>query len=147
MSGDEYYPYPWQVVYSQRQIRWLLKPEAWNVIKAGQWPFSIKDDALIRAGISHHAAFELISLVKAELEMRLESVDKDGYLCLARYYNEWSDEQIARAYNVPVQRVSQRIRRAMRYMAGRERKSISYDEWIKNGWSETPRPQKHACVF
>ncbi len=138
---DDYYPYPWQINYSQWQIRWLLKPGHWNFIKVGQWPFSIQDDVMSRAGVSHHAAFEMISLVKVELEMRLESVGKDGYLCLARYYNEYEDERIARMFNVPYERVRKRIKRAMVYISGK-RKRITYSEWISNGWHETPRFRK-----
>lgn len=146
--SEDYYPYPWQINYSQRQIRWLLKDGHWSLIKVGQWPFSIQDDVMSRAGVSHHAAFEMISLVKVELEMRLESVskNKDGDMCVARYNNEYEDERIARMLNVPYERVRKRIKRAMRYMSGR-RKRCSYSEWINNGWRETPNPEKHACVF
>jgi len=139
-------PYPWEIHYTQWEIRWLLKPENWNLIKQRQWPFCIQDDVLIRAGVSHHAAFEMISMVKADMEMRLESTGKDGDMCVARYYNEYEDEQIARKFNVPFPRVSKRIKRAMRYMRG-HRKSCSYSEWIANGWQETPKEQKHAVVF
>ena len=118
----------------------------WNLIKINQWPFSIQDDVMSRAGVSHHAAFEMISLVKVELEMRLESVGKDGFLCMARYYNEYEDERIARMFGIPYERVSRRIKRAMRYMSGRGRKQITYDEWIKNGWKEKPIPKKDICV-
>ena len=137
---DEYYPYPWQVNYFQHQIKWLLEPLHWNLIKIRQWPFSIQDDAMRSAGVSHHAAFEMISLVKAEMEERLESIGKDGDLCWARYYDEHEDERIAKMFNVPFHRVNKRIRRAMEYMAGR-RKIVTYSEWIANGWHETPRLQ------
>ena len=106
MSDKEYYPYPWQINYSQWQIRWLLSPLNWNLIKINQWPFCITDDALNRAGVSHHATFEMVSMIKVEVEERLNSVGpKDGYLCRGRYYDEDTDEQIARAFNVPVSRL------------------------------------------
>jgi len=128
-------PYPWEIHFSQWQTRWMLKPGHWNIIKEGKWPFSIKEDVMSRAGVSHHAAFEMISMVKVELEMRLESVGKDGFLCLARYYDEYEDERIARMFNVPYERVRKRIKRAMRYISGR-RKSVAYSQWISNGWKE-----------
>ena len=141
--GKEDLPYPWEINFYQWQIKWLLKPGQWNFIKERQWPFSIQDDAMNRAGVSHHAAFEIISLVKAEMEARIESVEpKDGDLCMARYYNEYSDEKIARMFNIPFPKVSRRITRAMEYMAGR-RKRVTYSQWIANGWCETPRsPRK-----
>jgi len=145
-KDDEYYPYPWQINYYQWQMRWLLEPDNWNLIKQRQWPFSIQDDILIRAGVSHHAAFEMISMIKADMEMRLESTEKDGHMCVARYYNEYEDEQIARIFYVPLHRVNKRIKRAMRYMAG-HLKNCSYSEWITNGWKENPKEQKHAYVF
>ena len=137
-------PYPWEIRYFQWQMRWLLKPGHWNLIKENQWPFSIQDDAMKSAGVSHHAAFEMISLVKAEIEARLESVGpKDGDMCMARYYNEYEDERIARMFNIPYWKVAYRIKRAMIYMAGR-RKRVSYDRWIANGWNEIPKPPKSA---
>lgn len=141
--SDDYYP--WEIVYSQRQFRWLLSPMVWNMIKIRQWPFSIQDDVLSRAGVSHHAAFEMISMIKIEMEERLESVskNKDGDMCVARYYNEDEDERIARKFGVPYGRVGRRIYRAMRYMAG-WRKRCSYGEWINNGWSETPRVRRRT---
>lgn len=145
IEGEDLY-YPWEIHYTQRQIRWLLEPLNWNLIKQRQWPFSIQDDAMSRAGVSHHAVFEKISMVKADMEMRLDSTDKDGEMCVARYYNDYSDEKIARMFYVPLHRVNKRIRRAMRYMRG-HRKSCSYSEWIANGWQETPKEQKHAVVF
>jgi hypothetical protein len=134
-------PYPWEIHFMRWQMEWLLRPENWNFIKENQWPFSIRDDVISRSGMSHHAAFEMISLIKAEMEMRLESVGRDGYLCLDRYYDEYTDMQIARAFNIPIRDISRRIKRAMRYMAGK-RKIITYSDWIGNGWRETPNLQK-----
>jgi hypothetical protein len=139
--SEEYYPYPWQINYSHWQIKWLLEPGHWNFIKENQWPFSIQDDVMNRSGTSHHAAFEMIILIKAEIDMRLESVGRDGYLCRARYYDEYSDEQIARAFNIPSRDVNRRIKRAMRYIAGK-RKIVTYSDWIRNGWRETPNLQE-----
>ena len=136
--GNEDLPYPWEIIYAQWQIRWLLSPEAWNALKNGHWVFSLQDDAMKQSGVSHHAAFEMISLIKIEMEERLESVGKDGGLCMARYYNEYSDSKISIMFNVPLPRVSKRIKRAMRYMAGK-RKAVSYSDWIANGWKEIPR--------
>jgi len=144
--SEDYYPYPWQINYTQWQFRWLLEPGHWNFIKEGQWPFSIQDDVMSRAGMNHHAAFEMISLIKAEVEMRLGSTGKDGDMCFARYHDEYTDEKIARIFNVPVQRVGRRIKRAMRYMRGKQ-KNCSYSEFIANGWQESPKEQKHAVVF
>ena len=131
-------PYPWEIIYTRWQFEWLLKPLNWSLIKIGQWPFAIQDDAMKQAGVSHHAAFENISLIKAEIEMRLESTGKDGNMCRARYFNEDSDSKISVSYNVPLSNVGKRIKRAMRYMSGK-RKSISYSEWIANGWRENRR--------
>ena len=139
-------PYPWEIHYTQWQFKWLLKPENWNLIKQRQWPFCIQDDVLIRAGVSHHAAFEMVSMIKADMEMRLESTEKDGHMCIARYYNEYEDEQIARIFYVPVYKVNRRIRRAMIYMVGKQKK-ITYSEWIANGWNETPNPRKKPTGF
>jgi len=127
-------PYPWQIIFSQRQIRWLLAPGNWDAIRQGHWPFSISDYVVRSKNIRRQAYFEPISLVKIEMESRLESVSKDGEMCLRRYHDEYNDERIAKYYGVPIMRVNGRIKRAMRYIAGRDRKNISYEEWIKNGW-------------
>ena len=143
---DDYYPYPWQINYSQWQIRWLLFPLHWNLIKENQWPFSIQDDAMKQAGMSHHAVFEKISLIKAEIEMRLDLTGKDGDMCMARYYNEYENEKIARIFDVPMTRINRRIKRAMRYMRGK-RKNCSYSEWIANGWGENKRGNKDRSLI
>jgi DNA-directed RNA polymerase specialized sigma subunit len=143
MRDEEYYP--WQIIWSQAQIRWLLNPLARNAIKLGQWPFSIQSDALAHSNVSHHASFELISLIKAELEARLNIIGRDKYLILARYYDEYTDEEISRAFNIEVNAVNRRIKRALRYIAG-ARKQIAYDDWIKNGWKEFPNSPKVPCV-
>jgi hypothetical protein len=144
---NEDLPYPWEIIYTQWQFKWLLSPSVWNGLKDGHWAFSLQDDAMKQAGISHHAAFEVISLIKAEIDMRLDSVGpKDGDLCVARYYNEYSDEKIARMFGIPVEKVNRRIKRAMIYMAGKQ-KRVTYSQWIANGWSETPNPRKKPTSF
>ena len=138
-SGGEYLYEPWDIHYTKDQIRWILKHLNWELIKANQWPFHITDEAMRQAGLSHHATFEKISLIVAEMEDRLKSTGpKDGDMCFARYHDEWEDEKIARVFDVPFERVRVRIKRAMTYMAG-HRKSCDYDRWIANGWSEIPR--------
>lgn len=144
MSEDYY---PWQIAFSQRQIKWLLASGNWDAIRDGRWPFSISDNILCSANVSQHAYFELISLIKIELEMRLQSVGRDGEMCLRRFHDEYSYERIAEIENIPIFRIPRRIKRAMRYMRGKERKEISYNEWIKNGWSERPIPKNTPSCF
>jgi hypothetical protein len=138
MTEEDYYP--WEINYSQKQIRWLLGPIPWTAIKFGQWPFCIRDDIAARTNTSHHAPFELISLIKAELEVRLDSIGRDKYILLARFNGEWSDRDIAYAFNIDINRIGRRTARAMRYISGR-RKRASYDNWIKNGWKERERAE------
>lgn len=133
MSEEEYYP--WDIVYRQAQITWLLSPVTWTAVRLRQWPFSIRDDIMTRANTNHHAAFELISLIKAELEARLDSIGRDKYILLARFYNEYSEAEIAHAFNLDVDSVGRRISRGMRYISGR-RKRANYGLWIRNGWRE-----------
>jgi len=137
--SDDYYPYPWQIWYSQWQIRWLLDPEAWDSISDGHWPFSTTDDTIIYNNTSHHADFEMISLIKAEMDDRIASVGRDGDMCVCRYYKQYTEDKIAKIFGIPYKKVGRRIKRAMRYMAGKARKRTNYSEWIQNGWRETPR--------
>ena len=138
---NEGLPYPWEIRYYRSQIKWLLSRYVRDIIREGQWPFSIKDEALNTAGVSHHAAFEQISIINVEIDNRIKSVGRDGDLCLGKYYHDCSNHYLARVFNISVQDVERRIKRAMTYMAGRL-KSVSYDQWIANGWHETPRRQK-----
>ena len=131
-------PYPWEIRYAQWQIKWILEPGNWTLIKINQWPFSIQDDAMKQAGVSHHAAFVMISEINIEIDERLESVKKDGSLCWTRYYDGFDNERIAKMFDVPYWRVGKRIYRAMRYICGK-RKNCSYSKWIANGWKEDPK--------
>jgi hypothetical protein len=131
-------PYPWEINYCRWQFEWLLSPDVWNLIQANQWPFAIRDDEISTKTGVHHAPFEMISLIKAEVESRLESTGKDGDMCFSRFHNEWACERIARNFNLSYYDVQRRIKRAMIYMIGK-RKRISYSQWIANGWHETRR--------
>jgi len=136
MSDNDYYPYPWQIYYSRWQIEWLFRN--WDIIQDEKWPFSIQDDAMRCAGVSHHAAFEKISLIKAEVEARLDCVGKDGDMCLLRFHNGVTAHRIASLFDLHPDRVNTRIKRAMRYMTGK-REIITYNQWIANGWNSKPR--------
>jgi len=82
-------------------------------------------------------------LIKVEMEARLDSVNtkyKDGEICLRWFHDEYSYERIAKifdlfSYRLPGWKIAEnRIKRALRYMAGRDRKFCSYSDWIANGW-------------
>lgn len=132
--------YPWEIRYQTWQIRWLLSPQVWDFILKNQWPFHIKEDIVSQSG-SHHAPFEDITLLRVEILDRLGEAGKDGQMVFSRYHHESSDNFISRMYNIPLDDVSRRIKRAMRYISGK-RKPISYSQWIANGWSVTPRRSK-----
>ena len=130
-------PYPWEINYCRWQFEWLLSPEVWNLIKEHKWPFSLQEDIKGRGGVAR-APFEMIALIKAEIDERLEAIGKDGDMCFCRYNNGWTDAKIARDFNLSIQDTSRHIKRGMIYMVGK-RKRISYRDWISNGWSEIPR--------
>ena len=129
---------PWDIQFYRAQLIWLFYylPE----IKAGRWPPGPEE---IKSGqMSFHAPFEMRVLITVEVEERVKMAGPDGYMCQDYFTDNIFDGHIlANKYNCPVSEVRMRIFRALRYMAGKARKRISYADWIKLGYAQRRKRQ------
>lgn len=114
-------------------MEWLI--ENLELLKVGQWPpkpVSYADAGISQRALRPEAYFVKPTIIAAEVEMRLEMVGRDGDLCLLRYHTKMPEDKIARLMNWDIGDVLRRINRAMRYMSGKGRKRISYQEFISH---------------
>ena len=83
------------------------------------------------------AKFELPASIAAELDKRIQAAGLDGLLMEFLYAFETEDEvflieHIVRCLNCTSEGVSQRIRNALYYVSGANRKAESYSDFVKN---------------
>ena len=138
MTEDWYSPQ--EIKFYRAQLIWLFYylPE----IKEGHWPPGGAEE--VSGGQpSFHAPFEICICITSEVEERVKMAGSDGYMCQDYFTNNIFDDRIlANKYNCPVSEVRMRIFRALRYMAGKDRKRISYDEWRQMKTSGKRQPRK-----
>ena len=137
MTEDWYSPQ--EIKFYRAQLIWLFYylPE----IKEGHWPPGGAEE--ISGGQpSFHAPFEICICITSEVEERVKMTGQDGYMCQDYFTNNIFDDRIlAQKYNCSVSEVRMRIFRALRYMAGRDRKRIPYEQWrqMKKAGKRQPR--------
>jgi len=124
---------PNEIRFNQCHIMWILNHL--DFLKTGYWPCD-PDDINTQQCFQGRAYFETAILVAAEVEARLATIGDDGFIIKDRYHKEEQEWTLSKKYHLPQGEVRMRIRRGLRYMAGDSRKSIPYDEWVKNGWKE-----------
>ena len=138
MTEDWYSP--GEIQFYKHQLIWLFY---WlSEIKEGRWPPGGAEE--ISGGQpSFHAPFEICICITSEVEERVKMTGQDGYMCQDYFTNNIFDDRIlAQKYNCPIGEVRGRIFRALRYMAGRDRKRISYDQWRQMKTSGKRQPRK-----
>ena len=69
--------------------------------------------------------------IAGEIDARLKRCD-DGDMLIARYTNRVEIRELCRLFGMGRQQVYRRCHIAIKYLAGRKRKAISYKEWLKN---------------
>lgn len=131
---EEFKYQPWEIRFRILQVAGLLI--YLELITIGQWPFDLRDSSHVQR--SHHAYFETVSEVVAELESRLKATDRDGAMCVLYYTKEVPEATIAQVSQCDIRDVGRRISLAMKYMSGWQRKRVSYEEFVKHrrykGW-------------
>ena len=137
MTEDWYSP--GEIQFYKHQLIWLFY---WlSEIKEGRWPPGGAEE--ISGGQpSFHAPFEICILITSEVEERVKMTGQDGYMCQEYFTdNAFNDRILAQKYNCPIGEVRKRIFRALRYMAGRDRKRIPYEQWrqMKKAGKRQPR--------
>lgn len=126
--------------FTKPQVRWLI-PHL-GMIRNGDFPKNPKDTGYTDTGIKSRqfkagAAFETAAGIAAELDLRIQRAGLDGLLLELLYTNDPDDEvfviqHIAEALNLETREVYQRIRNALYYVSGRDRKQTSYANYVRD---------------
>ena len=131
---------PREIRFTKENIIWLLG--YLDLLKQGYWP-PLGGDVLVKSGISGRAYFEIPIGIAAEIEQRLEALgDPDEFIIRDRFCHEEDVWTLEKKYHRSNGEITMRINRALRYISGFSRKTIPYDEWVKNGWKTQKKTDK-----
>lgn len=141
MTTKEWYN-PRNIRFTRAQVRWLI-PHL-PLLRNGSYPRNPKlsDSGYTDTGIKSKqfkagAAFEVPAGIAAELDIRIQRAGVDGLMLEFLYAFEPADElfvieHIAQCLNLEKGEVQQRIRNALYYVSGKDRKTTSYSKYIKD---------------
>lgn len=119
---------PGQITFTKEQVEFLLI--YYELISQGNWPgdpFKIQAETL-----SPHAYFEAIVCVWMDFIPRFQATGRDGEMAVDFYAYQKDEGRLAQIYNCQYDLVGKRIRRAIRYISGKDRKDISYREFCQH---------------
>ena len=139
---DDYYA-PWEIVFTRKQVLWLLQNLA--TLRGGYWPPEPSNykDALMRMKHSGHKAPFITPIeFAAEIESRLEKCGTEGLILLAVECWCETESSLARYFDIKEYAIRRRYKRALAYVASgparrwlhtRKRKGKEYQEFINKG--------------
>ena len=122
--------------YSKNKIIWVIE----NVFGSDYWPSENRESGYVGKGkrqIDIHANYEFMRMITAEISARLARCGQDG-LALEFYYRLSNGDfvdvarRIANYLKVDDGEVVERVKTALSYCCGEERKMETYSEF-KNG--------------
>jgi len=133
LSEEEWYSIGEVWRFTVAQLKWVFR---WlPVISEGRWPPGPADD--IKTGhknINMEGPSKKYD-VSVEVKFRVEMTGRDGFMCQDYYSDQnFTIRDLSKKYDCPPWLVEKHVLRALLYMRGRNRKEISYAEWIKRGW-------------
>ena len=115
------------------------------LLRSGSYPRNPRetgytDPAIAKAPIKAGAKFELPTIIAAELDVRIQAAGVDGLMMEFLYAFEPDDEifvieHMAQCLNLERRETTQRIRNALYFVSGANRKAGSYNEYVKGHWS------------
>ena len=126
--------------FSRTQVKWLIP--LLPILRSGTYPPNPKDTGYIDRGgkpvFKPGAKFETPASIAAELDLRIQRAGFDGLLLEFLYAFGPDDElfiieHIAQCLNLETREVAQRIRNALYFVSGEDRKSGSYNQYVKDG--------------
>lgn len=128
--------------FTKAQVKWLIP--LLPILRGGSFPPNPKESGYTEEGIKSRqfkpgARFELAAGIAAELDIRIQRVGLDGLLLEMLYTNDPDDEtiiiqHIAQALNLETEEVTQRIRNALYFVSGQDRKSVSFSKYIRDNF-------------
>jgi len=128
------------VKFTKAMVKWLIP--YLPMLRNGEYPRNPKETGYIDASggkpvFKPGAKFETPASIAAELDIRIQRAGADGLILEFLYAFEPEDElfvieHIAQCLNLESREIAQRIRNALYYVAGNDRKSVSYSQYVKD---------------
>ena len=130
---------PHSIRFTRQEIKWLIP--ILPMLRDGEYPPNPRDadSGYIKGGgrplFRSDAKFETPAGLAAELDFRIQRAGLNGLLVELLYSSEPDDEvfviqHIAEALGEDTWAVDKRIDKALSYIAGDNRKKLSYKEWL-----------------
>lgn len=124
-----------EIKFTTPQILWLI--ENLETLKEGNWPTEPRETGYVggsgNANQQYHAEFENPSMMAAEIDVRLDACDQDGYrdgtLTRRVVADRWDIWSLAILMRIDHRQLQNRINRALRYISGRRRRPYTYHDF------------------
>ena len=138
MKEKQWYSYN-SFKFTKAQVKWALANV--QMLRDGQWPPSHKESGYVGEAhskqVSHEGKFIKAASIAAELDLRIQKAGLDGLMLEFLYAFEPDDElfvieHMAQCLNLEVKEVSRRIRNALYFVSGAERKKGSYKQYVRD---------------
>ena len=123
--------------WSKGQVKWLL--ENLNLLRSGSYPKDPKetgfyDTPVGKRQVKAKASFLVSADIYSELTDRIESAGLDGLLLELAYSSGEDDriqieQHISSSLKEGINETDRRINRALKFVAGKNRKRRSYHQW------------------
>ena len=140
MTKKEWYN-PRSIRFTRAQVKWLISQLP--LLRNGSYPRNPKESGYVDTGIKSKqfkagASFEVPAGIAAELDIRIQRAGVDGLMLEFLYAFDPDDEvfiieHMAQALNLGRKEVSQRIRNALYYVSGSNRKATTYNKYLAAG--------------
>ena len=141
MTKKEWYSPHAVTKFTRAQVKWLI-PHL-PLLRAGSYPRNPKGSGYTDSGIKSRqfkagASFEIPAGIAAELDIRIQRASADGLMLEFLYAFEPADElfvmeHMAQCLNLERKEVTQRIRNALYFVSGVGQKTVSYNQYVKDG--------------
>ena len=144
MAEKQWYsPHAIEARYSKPQIKWLMP--YMSMLEGGVYPRNPKETGYVDAPsksktINIKAPFQKAVDIHAELSGRIERAGVDGLMLEFLYSFENTNElfvieHMAQCLNLEVKEVSRRIRSALYFVSGADRKAGSYATYVRQNYA------------
>ena len=140
MTKKEWYSPHTVTRFTKPQVKWLI-PHL-PLLRDGSYPRNPKESGYTDLGIVQKhtkagAKFEVPAGIAAELDIRIQRAGVDGLMLEFLYAFEPADElfvmeHMAQCLNLEKGEVEQRVRNALYFVSGANRKTGGYTQYVKD---------------
>jgi len=142
MTKKEWYSPHAVLRFTKAMVKWLIP--YLPMLRSGSYPRNPKetgytDSAISQRQVKASASFELPASIAAELDIRLQRAGVDGLLLEFLYAFDPADElfvieHMAQCLNLERREVTQRIKNALYFVSGQDRKKTTYARYIRDNY-------------